>query len=160
MSVRDPRRDVVRGAAACLAAALVLLATSCRGPGGDGTAISWVREQKAIYHGIPSRVEFALPASRAADAAETAARAWAEFDRAGDVVNAFSPSSEVGRLNASRKTGPVAVSPDLDELLRLARDAWDATDGAFDPTVWPLKGLWREAVRTGQPPSPEAVTRT
>ena len=157
MPVRQRRRDPVRGAAAWLVTALVLVSPSCRHAGGDDAETAWVDQQRTLYHGIPARVEFALPASRAPQAAEVAARAWAEFDRVGEVVNAFSPSSEVGRLNGLHKTGPVAVSPDLDELLRLAAEAWVATDGAFDPTVWPLKGLWREAERTGQLPASPSV---
>ncbi|MBX3178175.1 MAG: FAD:protein FMN transferase [Candidatus Hydrogenedentes bacterium] len=48
-------------------------------------------------------------------------------------------TSKVNRLAAE---GPVEVHPDLLELLRASKAAWDDTGGVFDVTVGPLLDLW------------------
>ena len=47
----------------------------------------------------------------------------------------FRPTSELNRLNSTAGQGPQAVSADLLRLAQSMREAWDATDGLFDPTV-------------------------
>lgn len=47
--------------------------------------------------------------------------------------------SEISRLN---KTGSAALSEETAELLRTALELSQRTDGAFDPTVYPLVRLW------------------
>lgn len=48
----------------------------------------------------------------------------------------FLPTSELSRVNAQAGT-PVPVSRDTELLLTRAVEAWDRTDGLFDPTVLP-----------------------
>lgn len=47
----------------------------------------------------------------------------------------FRPTSELSRLNARAGSGPVEVSADLLVLVQAMRQAWERTDGLFDPTV-------------------------
>jgi len=47
----------------------------------------------------------------------------------------FRDTSELNRLNARAGTGPVEVSADLLTLLRHMQQAWELTDGLFDPTL-------------------------
>lgn len=47
----------------------------------------------------------------------------------------FRDDSELSRLNSRAGTGPVIVSSDTHALVSAMRAAWEATDGAFDPTV-------------------------
>lgn len=47
----------------------------------------------------------------------------------------FRPSSELSILNARAGHGPIAVSEDTKLLVQIMRDGWQATDGAFDPTI-------------------------
>lgn len=47
----------------------------------------------------------------------------------------FRPSSELSILNTRAGQGPIAVSEDTELLVRAMRDGWQATDGAFDPTI-------------------------
>lgn len=47
----------------------------------------------------------------------------------------FRPTSELSLLNARAGSGPVEVSEDLLTLVDIMREAWEATDGLFDPTV-------------------------
>lgn len=47
----------------------------------------------------------------------------------------FRADSELSRLNARAGQGPVPVSAETESLVRAMCAAWEATDGAFDPTV-------------------------
>ena len=47
----------------------------------------------------------------------------------------FRPDSELNRLCARAGDGPVEVSSDLATLVAVMREAWEWTDGLFDPTV-------------------------
>ena len=47
----------------------------------------------------------------------------------------FRPSSELSILNARAGQGPMVVSEDTELLVRAMQDGWQATDGAFDPTI-------------------------
>jgi thiamine biosynthesis lipoprotein len=51
------------------------------------------------------------------------------------VWSRFRDESELSRLNSLAGTGPVIVSPDTYALVSAMRAAWQATAGAFDPTV-------------------------
>jgi thiamine biosynthesis lipoprotein len=50
--------------------------------------------------------------------------------------------SEVSRINRAAGIAPVPVSPELFTVLERAVYFAEASDGAFDPTVGPLVGLW------------------
>lgn len=47
----------------------------------------------------------------------------------------FRPDSELNRLNGSAGSGPVSVSAETEGLVRAMQAGWQATGGAFDPTV-------------------------
>jgi thiamine biosynthesis lipoprotein len=153
---------------AALLAALVLAsvaASACRSrsrsaPAGPGLAPQrggWFETTRTVYGRIPARVRLRLPEGRAAEADAVAAAVWAEVDRVGRVFNAFDATSETGRLNASSTTGLTPVSADLATVLRTARRVSAAADGAFDPTLWPIKRLWKDAATRGQPPTADEV---
>jgi len=117
-------------------------------------------EERALYNGIPTRIEFVLPGGEGPDVAEVAAGVWREFDRIGDLFDAFDPDSEVGRLNTGHGKGEVAVSSDMAFLVEESRVIWEGTTKAFDPTVWTLKTLWRDAERLGMLPDPDRLSKT
>lgn len=54
----------------------------------------------------------------------------------------YRPASELSRFNASASTNWIPVSPDVVEVARLSRRVAELTEGAFDPTVFPLVRLW------------------
>ena len=54
----------------------------------------------------------------------------------------YLPSSELSRINREATNGPVALAPDIFELIDLVRDIYNRTDGAFDPTIGPLMSCW------------------
>jgi len=80
-----------------------------------------------------------------------------EIERLDETLSRFRPTSEVSFLNAEAARGPVIVGPDLFEILRVAKQVWRETDGAFDVTAGPLVDLWREAEQTGNPPGRQAI---
>lgn len=93
-----------------------------------------------------------------ADSARKAARA--AFDRMIEldgVMSDYRRDSELMRLCAAAGGEGVPVSQDLFQVLARSGEITAATDGAFDVTVGPIVGLWREARRTGVLPSAEAL---
>ena len=135
-------------------AALAAWGASCRPAPGAG---DFVHEARDVYAGIPAEITFEAPAGRREEARGLLAACWEEVDRVGEVVNAFSPDSEVGRINGARKTDWWPVSGELAGLLRLCRQVFEATSGAFDPTVWPLKQVFRQARAEGRLPDPDRL---
>jgi thiamine biosynthesis lipoprotein len=51
----------------------------------------------------------------------------------------------------------VSISRDLAAALRAAGRVHAASGGAFDPTLWPLKRLWRDAAARGRPPTEDEL---
>jgi thiamine biosynthesis lipoprotein len=117
----------------------------------------WFNDERTVYHEIPARVFFRLSAKGAENAAAICCKAWAEFERLGHIFNAFSPNSELGRLNRLAAAGCQPVSRDLFEVLAISRMLWAKSEGRFDPTVWPLKELWSSAVKSQRAPDRDAI---
>lgn len=128
------------------AVAAGLLLSACGG--GPEVQGDWYVGERALYHGIPVRVLFA-PADLG-----LAAQAWYRLEAVDPVFNDYREDSEVGRLN--RGDGDATVSEPLAEALRLAQQVHGLTGGAFDPTVGPLRRLWRQAAESGEWPDKEA----
>ncbi|AMV39777.1 Thiamine biosynthesis lipoprotein ApbE precursor [Planctomyces sp. SH-PL62] len=83
---------------------------------------------------------------------ETAARraSRAAFDRIAAldaVLSDYDPDSELSRLATSAGGPPVAVGPDLFDVLEKSRYWYDETGGWLDPTIAPVGRLWRRARR-------------
>ncbi len=57
-------------------------------------------------------------------------------------MSTYLPRSDVSRFNDSPVDGWIAVSPMTAEVVSLALEVAEASDGAFDPTVGPLVDLW------------------
>lgn len=64
------------------------------------------------------------------------------LDRVDQTMSAFKPDSDVSRFNASKSTDWVPVSRETAEVVQLALDVAQSTDGAFDITVGPLVEFW------------------
>ncbi len=58
------------------------------------------------------------------------------------LLSKFRPDSELSLVNGLAASRPVAIGEEFLELLLLARQAWEISDGAFDPTVGPLLRAW------------------
>lgn len=111
-----------------------------------------------LHMGVPARL--VLYATDEA-AAQTAARAaYNRVARLDDIFSDYRPDSEIGRLVAAPPGQAQPISPELAGLLAQALALSTHTDGAFDITLGPLIGLWRETRRSGQLPTPEMVQAT
>jgi thiamine biosynthesis lipoprotein len=129
------------------------------------TGVGWWETRRAIYNEIPARVRFESSGKGGKydgekaekRAQELSSAIWNEFDRLGRIFDAFDSRSELGRLNnrsTCNRTGPSAtvVSDDLGRVLDISRRLFDASRGAFDPTVGPIRALWKEAAASGREP--------
>jgi thiamine biosynthesis lipoprotein len=77
-------------------------------------------------------------------AADAACReVFAEFDRLDAMMSVWRAGSDIVRLNAAAGDHPVAVSPEVLEVLRAARRVSEWTGGRFDVTFGALSGLWK-----------------
>ncbi len=108
-------------------------------------------------HVLGTSLDLCVVAPDEAAAAVAERTALDEIERLRRVLSLYDPASELSRVNRSR--GPVAVSPELAEVLR-AYDYWHRkTGGAFCGQVGQLARLWRDAELTGKLPSAEVLGR-
>jgi thiamine biosynthesis lipoprotein len=68
---------------------------------------------------------------------------FAEFDRLDALMSVWRDGSDVTRLNAAAGLHPIPVSAEVSELLVVARQVSEWTDGRFDITFGALAGLWK-----------------
>ena len=75
---------------------------------------------------------------------ETATSAvFREFDRLDAMMSVWKDGSDIVRLNAAAGEHAVMVSTETREVLRIARQISEQTDGTFDITFGALSGLWK-----------------
>ena len=141
------------GAAIGLATVLALAASGRPGDGPElrrfeftephmGTAFTIV-----LYTGDEA---IARRASRAAfDRVKALDRTLTDYD----------PDSELMKLCAKAGGPPVAVSPDLYEVLSRSKTLWERSEGAFDITIAPVVRLWRRARREKKLPDPDLLAK-
>jgi len=83
---------------------------------------------------------------------------FAEFDRLDRLMSVWKEGSDVLRLNQAAGREPVRVSPEMLEVLTVARQVSDWTGGKFDVTFGALSGLWKfDQDQDGSIPSHSAV---
>lgn len=114
-------------------------------------------EFSRLAMGVEARIVLFAPSIDCA--APAADSAFAEIERLEASFSDWSPASELSQLAERAGAGPVAVSPDLLDVLRRAAEISAATDGAFDVTVGPLVRLWREARRARALPAEADLER-
>ena len=76
-----------------------------------------------------------------ADTATTAV--FHEFDRLDAMMSVWKAASDIVRLNAAAGDAPVAISPETREVLNIAHQISEQTNGTFDVTFAALSGLWK-----------------
>jgi len=67
--------------------------------------------------------------------------------------------SDVWLINRNAGQFAITVDPIVTGCLDAARDVYDLSDGAFDPTVLPLLDVWREAAKRGTLPTDEEIAK-
>jgi thiamine biosynthesis lipoprotein len=85
-----------------------------------------------------------------------AEEAFREMQRLSQMMNRFDASSVVSAINAAAGERPVAVPPELAEVLAQARRVSQRTAGAFDVTVGGLRG-WRFRPGEERVPGPAEI---
>lgn len=120
----------------------------------------WWETTNYIYFDIPARVVFQLPEKEApVDPEVLSKQIWNEFERIGNIFNPYDSDSETARINRADTQGTIPVSKEMLEVLMLSRTLWHASDGAFDPTMLPVKKMWEDAVESQQIPSNREIRK-
>lgn len=88
-----------------------------------------------------------------ATARAAAKAAFARVAALNRVMSDYDPNSELMQLCRQPAGTPVAVSPELFDILRQSRLLAEQSEGAFDVTLGPVIRLWREARRQKKLPS-------
>jgi thiamine biosynthesis lipoprotein len=126
-AARAPRRPSVANPPARLLAALLLLSLFC----ATAARAEWVRREDTVmgtriyveaWHDDPVRGEQAVDA------------VFAEMHRINELMSHYRPDSQLSRINARAAVEPVAVDPELFDLLRTSVRFSELTGGAFDIT--------------------------
>lgn len=106
---------------------------------------------------MATRFELVLQGEDATWLRAAGEEALGEIARLEAQLSFYRASSELSRVNARAAEAPVPVEAGLFRLLQAARRLYDATGGAFDPTVAPLMRCWGFAGGTGHLPDPDAL---
>jgi thiamine biosynthesis lipoprotein len=139
-------------AAACSAVFLAVLLAACAESKPPAAKVERAR--------VTMGSELRLTAWTADEAAAVAAfdEVFAEFDRLEALLSIWRDGSDVQRLNAAAGIHPVAVSPETLEVLAMARQIGDWTEGKFDVTFAALSDLWKfDHDQDNSIPTPDAI---
>lgn len=93
-------------------------------------------------------------------ARQVAEAAFEEISRLEKKFNCFDPTSELSYVNAWAHVREVIVSPELFEILQLAKALFEKTGGIFDVTVGAAVNLWRSAEKLRSVPDARAIRET
>jgi thiamine biosynthesis lipoprotein len=83
--------------------------------------------------------------------------ALGEAGRLEQAWSVFRDDSTISAVNRRAADGPVAVDPELFDLLQRCRDLHADTEAAFDVTSTPLSRCWGFMARQGRVPSSEEI---
>jgi thiamine biosynthesis lipoprotein ApbE len=108
-------------------------------------------------HVIGTSLDLWVTASEesAADAAEQTI--LGEIERLRRIFSTYDPQSEISRVN--RTQDPVAVSPEMIEVLRQYESWQDRSHGAFNGQLGKLVSVWQTAEKTQQEPDAATLRR-
>jgi thiamine biosynthesis lipoprotein len=99
-----------------------------------------------------------LNADEQHSAVETAVQALDLVEELEEQLSIFRTESQITRVNRLAAEKPQAVSPDVFQLLTLAKQIWQETNGAFDITSTPLSKVWGFHTRQSTLPLPDDIT--
>jgi thiamine biosynthesis lipoprotein len=135
-----------------LAAVLV----ACHGAPKDEEASLQVFVSEPVgVMGTQTSLAVVLPREEANRGREILGSVEAELRRIEALMSTWIEESEISRLNAAPEGEPVPLSAASLEVLRVARQLFDQTKGAFDVTCRPLIERWRLAGDEGRLPTEE-----
>ncbi len=119
---------------------------------GLGSSQAATVEHVQVLMGTTARVRVWGDRPAACEQAiEAAFEEMADVDR---LMSTYRPESQICRLNRNGASGWVEIDPRLYEVLEAAGEYGELSNGAFDPTVFPLVRLW--GFRGGTPAIPDS----
>jgi thiamine biosynthesis lipoprotein len=83
--------------------------------------------------------------------------AWREMEECTLRLDRWTEASDIARINEAAGKPYPTVEPLTVSCLTAAKEVWEVTDGAFDPTVGPLLSLWKEAEQRNRLPTDEEL---
>ncbi len=98
-----------------------------------------------------------LNAGRPPQAPDVALEALDRIEWLEQTLSVYLPDSELSRLNRNSFEARQTVSSDIAELLKIALDVHQRTDGCFDITANSLSEAWGFARRQGRMPTREQI---
>lgn len=104
-----------------------------------------------------SKARIVVYAENEQDATTAATSVFEEMTRQNAILSDYDPSSESMRLVTLASNEWHDASPDLVEILALSRHVWQASGGAFDPTIGPVTHLWRPAFKEAELPDSDEL---
>jgi len=100
-----------------------------------------------VYRGDAERIDQAIEA------------AFEEMARLDDLLSAWKPDSDIGRINRAAGEGTVPVDPRTWEAVQEIQSLSELTRGAFDMTIGAVTRLWDFSSPEAAPPDSEAISR-
>lgn len=91
------------------------------------------------------------------DAKHAIDSAFAELERVNQIFSTYDPSSEVSKLNISKKAKD--ASKDLLELIVFSEELSHHSLGAFDIKIGAATHLWKDAIQANAPPDSTLLQR-
>ncbi|MED5330373.1 MAG: family 16 glycoside hydrolase [Planctomycetota bacterium] len=114
-------------------------------------------EYRQIVMGVEARI--AVYAEDASAARLAAAAAFSRMEELDAVMSDYRADSELIDFCARATQEPMRISQELWDVFELSTSIWEASEGAFDPTVGPIVDLWRVAKRDGRSPTEEEIKK-
>src|SRR5262245_8835434 len=121
-----------------VAATAVVLLCAC---GATGSSTLHLMARTHLTMG--SEVTMTVWTADEAAAAPAIEAVFAEFDRLDALLSVWKPGSDVLRINAAAGQHAVPVSAETCEVLTIARQVSEWTDGKFDVTFGALSDVWK-----------------
>ncbi len=142
----------------CVIATLTALAAAgaCRSGSRDEPGRARVIERVGVAMGSELRLTTWAEDETAARSAFDAV--FTEFERLEAQMSTWRPGSDVLRINAAAGDRAVQVAPDVRDVLRVARQISEWTEGTFDVTFGALTDVWKfDHDQDNTIPSEEAI---
>ncbi|MBR5155824.1 MAG: FAD:protein FMN transferase [Clostridia bacterium] len=79
--------------------------------------------------------------------------AFSEAGRIHRLADFFDPQSDVSRINSAKAKVAIKVDPNIMDMLLLAREIREKSEGAFDITIAPVSTLWKFDEESPIPPT-------
>ena len=81
--------------------------------------------------------------------------AFAEISRIENLTSIYIESSDISRINSANANEPIKIDSSAFEIIKIALEISEKSDGAFDITISPVKELWSFKNPSGIPSSAE-----